>query len=170
MIEPDLEAGLAAYERARAAVLRMKAAGMAPPSAYWADELSNIDYMIEATPLIIRKLRHHAFHVTGVRPYDYRLKGDSRRQLFEARLEALRALGGDALLVPEHPALGGFGYEIDGRLFNIDTIKFYEVLIGMERAVPGDGVPVGPHRFRRRGLRRRRGRRRAGWRTSRGVG
>ena len=46
---------------------------------------------------------------------------------------ALRELGGDALLVPESPALGGFGYEIGGRLFNVDTLKFYEVLIGMER-------------------------------------
>ena len=34
---------------------------------------------------------------------------------------------------PESPALGGYGYEIDGRLFNEDTLKFYEVLIGMER-------------------------------------
>jgi hypothetical protein len=45
----------------------------------------------------------------------------------------LRAIGGDALLVPESPALGGFGYDIGGRLFNIDTLKFYEVLIGMQR-------------------------------------
>ena len=35
--------------------------------------------------------------------------------------------------MPESPALGGFGYDIDGRLFNVDTLKFYEVLIGMER-------------------------------------
>ena len=35
--------------------------------------------------------------------------------------------------MPESPALGGYGYDIDGRLFNEDTLKFYEVLIGMER-------------------------------------
>jgi glycosyltransferase involved in cell wall biosynthesis len=128
-----------AYQRARDAVLRMKA-GLAAsgdgsdPSAYWTGELESIDYLIDASPLIVRKLRHHAFHVTGVRPYDYRDKHDGRRQHFEARLAALRACGGDALLVPESPALGGFGFEIDGRLFNIDTLKFYEVLIGMERA------------------------------------
>jgi glycosyltransferase involved in cell wall biosynthesis len=131
----------AAYERARDAVLRMLGAAdagastssPAVPSAYWQEELATIDYMIEASPLIINKLRHHAFHITGIRPYDYRSKGDNRREYFEARLNALRELGGDRLLVPESPALGGFGYDIGGRLFNVDTLKFYEVLIGMER-------------------------------------
>ena len=125
-----------AYLRARAAVLRLKAEqGGAGPgaSAYWTEELENIDYLIEASPLIVRKLRHHAFHITGIRPYDYRSKGDGRREHFEARLRALIELGGDALCVPESPTLGGFGYTIDGRLFNVDTLKFLEVLIGMER-------------------------------------
>ena len=133
MTAPELRA----YERARDAVLAMTHApahGAADPSAYWREELANIDYMIEATPLILRKLRHHAFHVTGSRPYDYRSKGDGRRENFEARLRALRDIGGDALLVPESPILGGFGYDIDGRLYNVDTLKFYEVLIGMERS------------------------------------
>ena len=125
------------YLRARDAVLAMKRAapggGALDPSAYWREELENIDYLIEASPLIVRKLRHHAFHITGIRPYDYRSKGDGRREHFVGRLQALRALGGDRLLVPESPALGGYGYDIDGRLFNEDTLKFYEVLIGMER-------------------------------------
>jgi hypothetical protein len=125
------------YLRARDAVLAMKRAGghafAATPSAYWAGELENIEYMVDATPLIVGKLRHHAFHVTNVRPYEYRDKGDGRRDFFEERLRALRALAGDALLVPEAPALGGFGYDIGGRLFNVDTLKYFEVLIGMER-------------------------------------
>ena len=129
--------GFDAYLRARDAVLRMKtgtaSGGVADPSAYWAEELGNIDYLIEASPLVIRKLRHHAFHITGIRPYDYRAKADGRRELFEARLDALRRLGGDDLLVPESPSLGGFGYDLGGRLFNVDTLKFYEVLIGMRR-------------------------------------
>ncbi|HEY1303445.1 MAG TPA: putative sugar O-methyltransferase [Vicinamibacterales bacterium] len=127
-----------AYERVRGAVVRMKAEqerrGASAPSAYWAEELGTIDYMIEASPLIIRKLRHHSFHITGIRPFDYRARGDDApRELFAARLAALRELGGDDLLVPESPALGGFGYEIGGRLFNVDTLKFYEALIAMER-------------------------------------
>lgn len=126
-----------AYERVRDAVVRLKASsadGAAAPSAYWTEELGTIDYMIDASPLIVRKLRHHAFHITGIRPYDYRTKADSRRELFEARLAALRELGGDGLLVPESPALGGFGYDIGGRFFNVDTLKFFEVLIGMDRS------------------------------------
>ena len=125
-----------AYLKARDAVLRLQAeqgAAGAGASAYWTEELENIDYLVEASPLIVRKLRHHAFHITGIRPYDYRSKGDGRREHFEARLRALVELGGEALCVPESPALGGFGYAIDGRLFNVDTIKFFEVLIGMER-------------------------------------
>ena len=128
-----------AYERVRDAVLRIKSADgrseVSTPSAYWTEELGTIDYMIEASPLIIRKLRHHAFPITGIRPYDYRAKGDSRRRdSFEDRLRALRELAGDALIVPESPALGGFGYDIESRLFNVDTLKFFEVLIGMERS------------------------------------
>jgi len=67
------------YERVRDAVIEITgappaAAGSLRPSAYWSEELENIDYMIEASPLIVRKLRHHSFNLTGIRPYDYRTK------------------------------------------------------------------------------------------------
>ncbi len=137
MTDPQSTHEFQCYLRARDAVAAMKGAGghafAATPSAYWAGELENIEYMVDATPLIVQKLRHHAFHITNVRPYDYRDKGDGRREHFEARLQALRALDAAALLVPESPALGGFGYSIDDRRFNVDTLKYYEVLIGMER-------------------------------------
>jgi hypothetical protein len=137
MSVPNTSPAFPAYLAARHAVQQIKRVpndgGTAVPSAYWTEDLDRIDYMIEASPLIVAKLRHHAFQITGIRPHDYREKGDGRRQNFEARLRALQTLGGDGLLVPESPALGGFGYEIDGRLFNIDTLKFYEVLIGMQR-------------------------------------
>ena len=29
--------------------------------------------------------------------------------------------------------MGGFGFDIDGQLYNVDTLKFYEVLIAMQR-------------------------------------
>jgi hypothetical protein len=136
------------YLRVRDEVARLKRAsvqeGDAAPSRYWAEELSNIDYLTDASPLVIRKLRHHAFHVTGIRPYDYREHGErqapdarsaSKSYWFERRLRALIDLAGGAdLLVDEPEALGGFGFRIDGRLLNVDTLKFFEVLVGMRRA------------------------------------
>ena len=136
----DTSRAFGVYQRVRDAVRQIvgtplaNAGGASAPSDYWSDELENIDYMIEASPLIVRKLRHHAYHISNVRPYDYRVKADAKRENFEARLRALQALDGRALQVPETPALGGFGYEIDGLLFNVDTLKFYEVLVGMDRA------------------------------------
>ena len=127
------------YLRVRDEVVRLKGAseveaGEAEPSRYWAEELEQIDYLIDASPLVIRKLRHHAFQITGVRPYDYRVAGE-QRTYFERRLRALVALAGDAeLLVGDHDALGGFGFTIDGRRHNVDTLKFFEVLTGMSRA------------------------------------
>ncbi len=126
-----------AYDRARLAVQRMKAgptSEVGSPSAYWSEELGLIDYMADATPLIVRKLRHHAFWITGLRAYDYRVQDDAKRELFETRFRALESLGGRDLVVPEPEALGGFGYRIDGGLHNLDTLKFQEVLTGMRLA------------------------------------
>jgi glycosyltransferase involved in cell wall biosynthesis len=122
----------------------------AQPSDYWEEELAHIDYLIEASPLIVRKLRHHAYHITSIRAYDYRAQDDGRREGFAARLRALVELGGPELVVPEHEALGGFGHRLlwpvsterpdageeaaASALFNVDTIKFLEVLVGMKRA------------------------------------
>ena len=135
---PAVDAAFETYLRVREAVRRMKASSPAPdgharPSEYWTEELENFDYMAEASPLIVRKLRQHAFHLTGIRPYDYRNARDQQAH-FERRLRALIELGGRELLVPESPALGGFGFEIDGALHNVDTLKFFEVLIGMKRS------------------------------------
>src|ERR687891_403960 len=84
---PADQAAYSNYLRVRDEVTRLKrssvAEGNAAPSRYWADELSNIDYLADASPLVIRKLRHHAFHVTGIRPYDYR--EHSERPLPDAR-------------------------------------------------------------------------------------
>src|SRR5262249_46136389 len=132
------EAAYAKYLQVRSEVARLKRtpAPLAElaPSRYWADELAHIDYLSDASPLIIRKLRHHAFHITGIGPYDYREHGE-RQGWSERRLRALISRAGGAdLLGGESEALGGFGYHIDGRLLNVDTLKFFEVLVGMRRA------------------------------------
>lgn len=109
--------------------------GAGEPSGYWCEELAAFEYMLDASPLVIESLRHHTHHVTGLRTYDYRSNRDKQKQRFENKLRALlKKGGGEALLVPEAPLLGGFGFEIDGRLFNLDTLKFHEVLVALKRA------------------------------------
>jgi putative sugar O-methyltransferase len=129
----------AAYQEVRNAVLELKEheredAGTTVPSEYWQEELSNFEYMLDASPLIVDKLRHHTYHVTGLRVYDYRTHKDEAARRFAEKLDALvAAAGGTDLLVPESPRLGGFGFEINGALYNVDTLKFFEALIALDR-------------------------------------
>jgi hypothetical protein len=129
-----------AYVRVRERVLEMMdredegGDGVHRPSAYWIEELANFAYMLDASPLVIEQLRHHTFHLTGLRVYDYRSHRDKPKAMLEQKLRALIEVGGADLLVPEARALGGFGFEIDGALYNVDTLKFFEVLIGLDRA------------------------------------
>jgi hypothetical protein len=132
-----------AYEEARATVLELGAAeastapagaGVTRPSRYWREELANFEYMLDASPLIVERLRHHSYHVTGLWPYHYRPGADRLERQIREKLRALREAGGDSLLVPESPLLGGFGFEVDGGLYNLDTLKFFEALIAMDRA------------------------------------
>ncbi len=104
------------------------------PSEYWREELSNFDYMMEASPLIIKKLRHHCYHITGLKTYDYRTNQTAKKAVLEKRLNFLRSSGAEDIIIPESRILGGFGYEIDGELYNVDTLKFTEVLLGMKKA------------------------------------
>jgi hypothetical protein len=46
----------------------------------------------------------------------------------------LKALDPRGLLVSEAADLGGFGFEVDGALVNLDTIKYYESLVALERS------------------------------------
>ena len=122
------------YQHARDQVVAILLdAGDAQVSEYWREELAGFEYMLDASPLLIEKLRHHTFHVTGLHTYDYRTGKDKSRDAMAQKLASLLELGGRELLVPESPALGGFGHEIDGALYNVDTLKFYEVLIALER-------------------------------------
>ena len=129
----------ASYCRVRDAVCALGAAeahssGIGEPSDYWREELANFDYMLEASPLLISKLRHHCHHVTGLKPYDYQKVSESRLSAFRTRFTQLERVADSLLLVPESPILGGFGYEIDGQLYNVDTLKYFEVFSGLDRA------------------------------------
>ena len=133
------------YERVRDEVLQMldtsSDAVEGAPSAYWTHELRNFEYMLDASPLIVENLRQHTFHLTGVRTYEYRPhRGVEARRRLGAKLRMLVELEGDELLVPESPELGGFGHEIEGALYNTDTLKFFEVLIALERGAMLDEI------------------------------
>ncbi|MEJ7892760.1 MAG: putative sugar O-methyltransferase [Solirubrobacteraceae bacterium] len=108
----------------------MSSAGV---SEYWLEELETLDFMLDAGPLLIDRLRHHTYTITGIRAYDYRTKKSAARDRFVHKLATLVDLGGRDLLVSESPVLGGFGYAVDGALYNIDTLKYYEVLVAMDR-------------------------------------
>ena len=90
--------------------------------------------MLDASPLIIEKLRHHCYHLTGVRVFDYRGHHTHQREAFARKLQVLRQQDDSNLLVSESPLLGGFGHLIDGALFNVDTLKYYESLIALSKA------------------------------------
>lgn len=107
--------------------------GASQPSGYWRAELEVFEYMLDASPLVIDRLREHTFHVTGVRTYDYRNARAQARDRFAEKLDALVALEGRDLLVPEPRELGGFGHEFDGQLYNLETLKYFECLIALQR-------------------------------------
>jgi hypothetical protein len=111
------------------------------PSAYWREELAGFDYMLDASPLILEKLRHHSYHLTGLKVYDYRTGKDDRIPAFAAKMAMLEAAGGGReLFVPEALELGGFGFEIEGALVNLDTLKFWEVMIALDKAAVLGGL------------------------------
>lgn len=134
------------YLEVRSHVLRMKdlareaEAETDAPSSYWSEELENFDYLLDASPFVTAKLRQHSYHLTGIWSYNYRTHKSRPQRQHAEKLEALvQRAGGDRLLVPESPVLGGFGFDLGGRLVNIDTLKYFEVLVAMdEGGVLGD--------------------------------
>lgn len=123
--------GMRNYARAREHVLRWLDHG-AGLSDYWREELEGAEYLLDAGPLVVERLRHHAYHVTGLRPYEYRSGKDAGRRWMADKRDALLARGRPELFVPEADALGGFGFDIDEQLVNVDTLKFAETAIALD--------------------------------------
>ncbi|SME99211.1 putative sugar O-methyltransferase [Tistlia consotensis] len=139
------------FQRVRDAVQAMSAlpAGgvAAQATGYWRTALDDSRYLLDAGPAVVERLRRHCGFVTGVQSYDYRPDGPPERAAAIAeKLAVLRGLDVSDLFVPEARELGGFGVEIDGALVNLDTLRFYESLLAMDRG--GALVPL------RRGERR----------------
>lgn len=103
------------------------------PSAYWQEEIEGFLYLFDASPLVIAQLREQCYHITGIKSYEYRNHHSHRVKHFIPKYKMLKTLDTAKLFVPEPPELGGFGLDVGPGKVNIDTLKFYEVLIGMER-------------------------------------
>jgi putative sugar O-methyltransferase len=130
--------GFEAYQEVRGQVFAMsdrdqrQVGSVDAPSAYWREELEQFDYMLDAHPLVVAKLRRHCYHITGLRAYDYRSHKASTR--LAQRKKHLERVGGRELLIPEPELLGGFGFQLDGGRYNLDTLKYSEALIALRRA------------------------------------
>lgn len=122
------------YQRIRDGVLDALHEGEGDISDYWQEELAGMQYLLDASPLVVSTLRQHCYHVTGIHHYQYRSGTDQSRSEVARRLRALDSLGHGDLRVPEASAMGGFGHEIDGCKYNLDTLKYYESLIAMDGA------------------------------------
>jgi putative sugar O-methyltransferase len=130
---PGFQNYLSVRERVLEMRTRVEAAADYKPSAYWKEELENFEYMLDASPLIIDKLRAHSYHITGLHVHDYRSGRDRKQGRYAEKLRLLQQQGKPELFVPESEALGGFGFTIDGHLVNLDTMKFFEVLIALDK-------------------------------------
>jgi hypothetical protein len=123
------------YTEVRDAVSAMlKNARNSSTSKYWQEELAGFEYMLEASPAIIKNLRHHCYHISGLHEYDYREHHQHKKGKIEKWLKSLLAVDKNNLLVPESPVLGGYGYTINGAKYNGDTLSFYECLLAMEKS------------------------------------
>ena len=126
------------YRTVRAHVVRMKKLDTGKVSERSTAEqrmLSAVRHMWNASPEVIAKLREHCKPITGTSPASYEGPYESRKAFF-LDLSRLRKVGNPALLVPEAPLLGGFGFAAHSpegeQLYNDDTLKFYEVLSALE--------------------------------------
>lgn len=106
----------------------------AAPSDYWSQEVAGFEYLFDASPLIVERFREHCYHITGIHSYPYRQHHGGKNSGHTARYAELHAIDRRGLFVPESPVLGGFGYDVGAGPANVDTLKFYEVLIGLDRA------------------------------------
>lgn len=106
----------------------------AAPSDYWSQEVAGFEYLFDASPLIVDRFREHCYHITGIHSYPYRTHHGNRNSSHTRRYEELKTVDRCGLFVPESAVLGGFGYEVGAGIANVDTLKFYEVLVGLDKA------------------------------------
>lgn len=132
------DAAPAVFGEVRAQVLRMKEE--LGSSLDVASEVPELNFLVDAPGTVARHLRRYCCHMTGIQAADYNPRNHRARAHLEKRLEILGALAEDRdLLVPEASILGGFGFTINGKLLNGETLRFFENLIALKRAAILEG-------------------------------
>ena len=103
------------------------------PSDYWSEQVESLQYIYSANTDILIRLRDHTHWLTGVRSYDYKKHHKHMANKFENKLNKLRKVGPNLEMFGEMGVLGNFGHPINGALYNIDTLKFVESCIALEK-------------------------------------
>ena len=100
-------------------------------SKYWEEESSSIEYLLDATPAIISRLRDHCHWLTGVRSYDYKSHHSHKLNTFTTKYFALRELDPNLPFYGELGVLGDYGFQIEENMINLDTLKFFESVMAL---------------------------------------
>jgi len=112
--------------------LKLKSISEPNASHYWQEELEAISYLWDAGPSIIGKLRDHTHWLTGIRSYDYKNHHSHQKKKFMLKLQSLSNLEPSFPVFGELGVLGDFGHVIDGKMINLDTLKFIESCIALK--------------------------------------
>jgi hypothetical protein len=109
-----------------------------PQEALTASErqmLLALEALWDAPPKEIATLRAWSKPITGVLKSHYKgPAADGTRIRLERDLGRLLEKGDPALLVDEPHALGGFGFEAQGKRYNEDTLRFFRVMSLLQEA------------------------------------
>jgi hypothetical protein len=136
--EDEGAAAFGHYLSVREHVRRMasfESAATLPLSQREQETLAAVRHIWDATPDVIGSLRHHTGPIMGLDASHEAPTADERK-LFFLDLGRLVKIGRPSLLVAEPALLGGFGHASHGpdgvRLYNDETLAFYEVLLALE--------------------------------------
>lgn len=122
------------YLVVREAARRMRECDDRNAIAYTDDERRTIDALAplwNATPETIAHLRRSCEPLSEVRAADYAAESSDLAMRLKRELSMLRRQGAQDLFVQESRALGGFGFEKHGELYNEDTLTFFKALVAL---------------------------------------
>jgi len=96
--------------------------------------LTALEPLWNATPDMLATLRRYGAAIAGTRAADYDADESALRERLARDLRRLLAKGYPALRVDEPRALGGFGVNGHGHLYNEDTLRFFRVFTLLQDA------------------------------------